>query len=422
MSVSSIQCPNCKSQISVDQVLTHQIEESLKQKFQAESEAEKIKYRKEMQEWKEEKEKTLAGDLTEKIKQEILATSQEESKRLQEKLEEKEKIIAESRQKELTFLKKEEELEQKSREMELTVQRQISEERGKIWEKAQVEFSEKHLLKEREQSQIIESLKRSLEDAQRKAAQGSQQLQGEVQELELEQLLKAEFPTDEILSVAKGINGADAIQKIHDSAGRNCGTIVWESKRTKNWSDGWISKLKEDLQLAKGDIAVLVTATLPENIKNFGYKEGIYVTNFDCLLSVAKVLRMVIIKEQSIKQSVVGKNEKMEVLYNYLSGNEFRQRIEAIVEAFSSMQMDLDQEKRAFQKLWAKREKEIERVINNTVGLHGELQGLMGTSLQSVKGLELDNFDLIATTEVIVSSDSQTIIQTSLIDEEKLGI
>lgn len=422
MSGTSIKCPNCHSEISVDEVLKHQLEESIKLEFKHEIEEQREEDRKKLVAWKEEQKKQLAEkeqalrlSLTEQLQKDLTAASLQETKTLKEQILQKNKQLEDSRSRELNLLKKEEELEHKAKEVELTLQRQLAEERQKIWAKAEAESTEKHLLKEREQQQVIESLKKSLEEAQRKATQGSQQLQGEVQELELEHVLKQEFPLDEILPVAKGVNGADVTQRVRDSSGRLCGTIVWESKRTKNWSDGWISKLKDDCQLAKGDLAVLVTAVLPDGIKNFGFKEGIYVTGFDCLLSVARILRMVIIKEQTIKLSVVGKNEKMEVLYNYLSGNEFRQRIEAIVAGFSSMKDDLEQEKRAFARIWAKREKEIDRVINNTVGMHGDLEALMGSSLPQIKGLELDNFEVVGTSRVMMSNDNKTVIQTEFL-------
>lgn len=407
MDVASIKCPNCQTEISVDQ-----IEESVRLKNKQEFEKEREEDRKKLLAWKEEKEKallerekSLRETLEKKLKKELNEQVSLESKRLGEELAQKTKQLEESKLRELGLLKKEGELAQKLKDADLEIQRKLTEERQKIWVKAEAEAVEKHLLKEKEQSQVIESLKKSLEEAQRKANQGSQQLQGEVQELELEQVLKSEFPYDEITPVAKGVSGADVTQKVRDTQGRLCGCIVWESKRTKNWSEGWLSKLKEDSQLVKGDIAVLVTSVLPEGIKNFGLKDGIYVTNFECFTAVAKILRTVVIKEQSVKMSVVGKNEKMEVIFNYLSGNEFRQRVEAIVEAFSSMKDDLEQEKRAFQKIWAKREKEIDRVINNTVSMHGDLQGLMGASLPQIRGLELDNFKLIAASEVVVSAE-----------------
>src|SRR3989344_7143744 len=253
---------------------------------------------------------------------------------------------------------------------------------------------EEHRLKDAEKDKQIEGMRKTIEELQLKANLTSQQLQGEVLELELEQLLCKEFPYDEILPVAKGIRGADVMQKVFDTNGKACGTIIWESKRTKAWSEEWVVKLKDDLRSSKADIAILITTILPQGVKNFVFRDGIYVTSFDCLIPVAQLIRSSLIQLFITKLINVGKNEKMEVIYNYLSGNEFRQRIEAIVEAFSSMREDLTQEKKVFTKLWSKREKEIDRVISNTIGMHGDLQGLMGASLPEIKALSVASLDL----------------------------
>lgn len=345
--MASIICPNCKVEISVDEALTH----SIAKKYEKEKQLELAKYRSQMETWQAEREKKF-------------------------------------------------ELEKKT--FELEKQRSLDQERKKVQEEISQILLEEHRFKDAEKDKMMLSMKKTIEELQLKANLTSQQLQGEVLELEMETALKAGFPVDDIFPVGKGISGADVLQKVRNQNGLFCGMIVWESKRTKNWTDSWILKLKEDMQKSKGDIAVLVSAVLPDEIKNFGLKDGVYVTNFDCFLAVARVLRGIIIKEQGIRASVVGKNEKMEVIYNYLSGSEFRQKIEAIIEAFSLMKQDLEQEKKVFQKLWAKREKEIDRVINNTVGMHGDLQGLMGASLPAIKGLELDSFEYIKSSDVLV--------------------
>ena len=210
-------------------------------------------------------------------------------------------------------------------------------------------------------------------------------------ELELEQLLQHEFPFDEIISVAKGVNGADVLQKVCDPRGKVCGTIAWESKRTKAWSEGWISKLKDDQRAAKADVAVLVSTILPNGIRSFGYHDGIYICAFEVIIPLALLLRATLIQITETKQAHVGKNEKMEILYNYLSGPEFRGRVETIIEAFTAMRTQLEQEKRVYVKLWAQREKQIERVVTSTVGMHGDLKGLMGVALPEIKDLTLES-------------------------------
>ncbi|MEW6616793.1 MAG: DUF2130 domain-containing protein [Thermodesulfobacteriota bacterium] len=232
-------------------------------------------------------------------------------------------------------------------------------------------------------SEIDKQLKR------RKAEQGSMQTQGEVLELDLEAHLKICFPVDEIEPVPKGMRGADILQKVYSRSGQHCGAIIWETKHTKAWSDGWLSKLKDDQRDVKAEIAVIVTEALPKGINSFAQLEGVWVTNFMLASSLAEVLREGLIELSQAKLSAIGKNEKVEAIYNYLSGPEFKQKVEAIVEAFKSMKEDLDQEKRAMTRIWAKREKQIERVIMNTAGMYGDMQGIIGATLPQIKILEI---------------------------------
>ena len=251
-------------------------------------------------------------------------------------------------------------------------------------------FSEEHRLKDMEKEKKISDMLKTIEELKRKGEQGSMQTQGEVLELDLEALLRSRFPTDEIEPVPKGIRGADILQRVHNRSGQLCGTIIWESKRTKAWSDGWIAKLKDDQREVKAEIAVIVSETLPSGVKAFTQMEGVWVADFTLAASLAEVLRSGLTQLALAKLSAVGRGEKMDVIYNYLSGPHFRQRVEGIVEAFKSMKEDLDQEKRAITRTWAKREKQIERVINNTAGMYGDIQGIIGASLPEIKILELD--------------------------------
>ena len=225
------------------------------------------------------------------------------------------------------------------------------------------------------------------DELRRKLQQGSQQTQGEVLELELEELIRSAFPADQIEPVAKGRNGADVIHKVFTKSGHFCGTIVWELKRTKSWSDGWIAKLKDDQRLTKAEIAILVSEALPKDCQHFAQISGVWVASPQCAISLAVALRKQLTEIAMTKLAAVGKNEKMEVLYQYLSGIEFKQRVEAIVEAFIEMQEDLQEERRVVEKRWAKREKQIQRVVLNTSGMHGDLQGLIGSSLQEIPAL-----------------------------------
>ena len=255
-------------------------------------------------------------------------------------------------------------------------------------EQAKKEAEEGLKLKVMEKEQTIASMQTQIEELKRRAEQGSQQLQGEVQELELEALLRAKFPRDTIEPVPKGEFGGDALQRVMGPLGQLCGTILWESKRTKNWSDGWLVKLRDDQRTAKADIAIIVSQTLPKDVESFDLVDGIWVTNAKSVFSLAVALRHSLIELASARQALDGQQTKTEMVYQYLTGPRFRHRVEAIVEAFSSMQEDLDREKKAITKQWAKREEQIERVMQATVGMYGDLQAIAGKSLQEIEGLE----------------------------------
>src|SRR3989344_2405655 len=414
MNPNIIKCPNCKKEISIPDALSHE----LQKKFEIDREKEREEERKQMLEWKEKiaresklESKKEIEDLKIKIKEEELA----ETKLLKEELSKQKEEAQKAKDQELLLRKKTNELEEREKNFELEKQRQLDEERAKIRQQTAESLLKEHQMRDAEKNKQMEDMKRKIEELQQKANLTSQQLQGEVQELELEEFLKKEFPLDDILPVAKGIKGADASQVVRDQMWRTVGTIIWESKRTKNWSEEWVAKLKDDMRLVKGDVAILVSSVLPSGIKHFGPKDGIYLTSYECLLSVATMIRIYLIREYQTKKSVVGKNEKMEVIYNYLSGNEFRQKVEAIVEAFSVMKEDLEKEKRMFMQSWAKREKQIEKVISNTIGMHGDLQGLMGSSLPQITGLtieetqiQIDDVMTVSQTKTTVTADNFT--------------
>ena len=219
--------------------------------------------------------------------------------------------------------------------------------------------------------------------------QGSQQSQGETLELELETKLRSEFPTDTVTEVKKGQRGADVIQTVIDKLGRSCGSIIWESKNAQ-WTDGWIAKLKEDQRQSKSDIAVLVSVNLPTGVETFSYKDGVWIASWKHFLPLALALRFNLVSIHHERQSAEGKDEKMKVLYNYLTGNEFKHRVEGIVEAFGNLQTELEREKRWFSVKWAKQEKEIRKVMDHTHGMYGDLQGVIGKSLPDINTLELE--------------------------------
>jgi hypothetical protein len=233
-------------------------------------------------------------------------------------------------------------------------------------------------------------MQKQIEDLKRKSEQGSQQLQGEVQELQLEGLLRANFPHDGIVPVPKGEFGGDTIQQVATPFGQQCGKILWESKRTRNWSDGWLQKLRDDQRAAKADAAILVSQALPKSIELFGQIDGVWVTAPKCAVAVAMAIRHALIEVTMARKSGEGQQTKMEAMYHYLTGPRFRHRVEAIVEKFTDMQADLERERRAMQKAWAKREAQIQGIIQATSGMWGDMQGIAGRSLQEIEGLDFD--------------------------------
>jgi hypothetical protein len=228
-------------------------------------------------------------------------------------------------------------------------------------------------------------MQRQIEDLRRKAEQGSQQLQGEVQEIELEAVLRAKFPRDIIGAVPKGEFGGDVLQRVTGPLNQYCGAILWEAKRTKNWADGWVAKLREDQRRAKADVALIVSNALPKGVQTFDHVDGIWVTDFRCAVPVAIALRQSLIELAAARQAGQGQQAKKDLVYQYLTGPRFRQRIEAIVEKFADMQSDLDKERKAMIRLWAKREAQIRGVVEATAGMYGDLQGIAGTALEEIE-------------------------------------
>jgi hypothetical protein len=256
-------------------------------------------------------------------------------------------------------------------------------------EQARKEAEESLKLKVAEKDQTIASMQKKIEELKHRAEQGSQQLQGEVQELELEDLLRSKFPFDTIEPVAKGEFGGDVVQRVIGANGQQSGAILWESKRTKNWSDTWLPKLRKDQRTAKAEIAIIISQALPKDVETFETIDGVWVTHPRTTIPVAAILRQSLIEVALARQANEGQQTKTEMVYQYLTGPRFRQRVEAIVEAFSTMQADLDKERKAIMKQWAKRDEQINRVMQATVGMYGDLQGIAGKTLQEIEGLDL---------------------------------
>lgn len=404
-------CPSCKAEIKLTESLAAPIIESTRLEYErrlAQKDADFAKREASIREREEALSKAMDSiddQVAEKLRQERVKISAEEAKKaklvlaadldqksreiadLQEVLKQREEKLAEAQKVQAELIRKQRELDDAMRELDLTVEKRVQEGLDITREQARKEAEEQLKSKVMEKEHTIVSMQRQIEELKRKAEQGSQQLQGEVHELELEAVLRAKFPLDSIEPVPKGEHGGDIFQRVVGTIGQTCGTILWEVKRTKNWSDGWLIKLREDQRTAKAEVAVIISHVLPKGVETFELIEGVWVAHPRAALPIAMILRHTLIEVASARQASEGQQSKMEMVYQYLTGPRFRLRVQAIVEAFSSMQEDLDREKKAITKQWAKREEQIERVMQATVGMYGALQGIAGKTLQEIEGL-----------------------------------
>lgn len=422
MTEPTITCPNCQTEIRLTESLAapliaatkKQFEQQLSQKDEEIAKREQGIRDKEklVAEAKRNLDAQVADQVAAQLKSERTRVIEEESRKakqaaaneleskarelldLQEVLKARDAKLAEAQHAQAELIKKQRELDDAKRELELTVEKRVQESLGDVREKAKREAEEGLKLKVMEKDQTIASMQQKIEELKQKAEQGSQQMQGEVQEIELENLLRVKFPFDTIEPVPKGEIGGDVLQRVVNQSGQASGTILWESKRTKNWSDGWLTKLREDQRTAKAEISVIVSQVLPKGVESFDVVDGVWVASPRAAIPVATVLRHTLLQVTMARQVSEGQQTKTEMIYQYLTGPRFRHRVEAIVEAFSTMQEDLDKERKAIMKQWAKREAQIERVMGTTVGMYGDLQGIAGKSLQEIKGLEFEGLEL----------------------------
>jgi hypothetical protein len=381
MAEQSIVCPHCKKKILLSKALTGQIEEKLRKDFEAEAK----KRETEMENGYNQK-LAAAKRQAEKKAKDSLAVDLAE---LRQQVSEKDDQLEKARGQELGLRKRQRELEDKEKAMDLELARKVDEERRKVEGEVVARLTEENRARDLAKDKKLADLTKEIEDLKRSAEQGSQQTQGEAIEEELERILCANFPYDQIEPVAKGVKGADIVQCVNTSSGQPCGTIIWEAKNTKNWNDEWIPKLKDDQRVLRAEIAVLASMVLPKGISHFANIDGVWVTDFSTVLGVASALRANLTEVALTKFAAEGKSSKMEVLYGYLSGVEFKQRVEAIVESFVSMNEDLAREKRAMETAWSKREKQIQRVIQNVAGMYGDMKGIIGATLPQIESLEL---------------------------------
>ncbi len=391
--LNQITCPNCGHHFNAEQALSVQVETRLRneynQKFKglaAQKDQELSQKLSEELKKQAENQKKLEVELKEKVKLDF----ETQLKNSSEELDAKRKEVFTLKNREIELLKKEQQLVEQNQIFELDLQKKLIEERKLIEETAKQKAEADALFKLKEKDMKLEQLMDQLEIMKKKAEQGSMQLQGEVQEVALEELLTSTFPFDTISEVGKGVKGADIIQTIHNKVGQECGTIIYESKRTKAFSSDWIDKLKADLRSQKSDIAVIVTETMPREMDKFGQKDGIWICTYEEVKGVAAVLRESLIRIHEIKSSQDNKGDKMQHLYDFLTGNEFRHHIESIVEGFSSMQSALQKERLAMERMWSEREKQLSKVLLNMSGMYGSIKGIAGNAIGEVKLLSLD--------------------------------
>lgn len=427
MSDPIITCPNCKTEIKLTESLAAPLIESTRLQYEktiADKDADIVKREaaiREQQATITKVQESIDEQIAEKLKAQRVTIAAEESKKarllladdleskireltdLQEVLKQRDEKLAEAHKTQAELIRKQRELDDAKREMELTIEQRIQEALTPMRDQARVEAEEGFKLKVSEKEQTILAMQRQIEDLKRRAEQGSQQLQGEVQELELEAVLSTKFPLDLIEPVPKGEHGGDVLHRILGPLGQPCGTILWESKRTKHWSEGWLQKLREDQRAAKAEMAVIVSHVLPKDVETFDLIDGIWVTNPRSTIPVAIVLRHALIELAVARQAGEGQQTKMEMVYQYLTGPRFRHRVEAIVEKFTEMQEDLDKERKTMTRLWAKREGQIRTVIDSTAGMYGDLQGIAGRTLQEIEGLDVR---LLTSAETDINGDS----------------
>jgi hypothetical protein len=416
MATTMITCPSCGNEFAPNDAIRDQLQKELRQQmkeWQVKKEEEfKLKetsFQKQLSAKEEElikrvaeEKKKLQQDLEQSIRKSINEDYENQLKLLQQSAANNEEKLKEARRKEFEFIQKEQQLKRKEEELELNLQRKIIEERErlaieirKIEDQKKEQLENDYKLKLAEKDKQLEDQKKLAEEMKRRAEQGSMQLQGEVQELFLENILHTTFPHDKIVPVGKGVRGADCIQTVCNPFGNECGKIIYESKRTANFSADWIDKLKADMRSQSADIAVIVTQTLPKDMDRFGERDGVYICTFTEVRSLATVLRTSILKIFMLTKSQENKGDKMHMLYDYLTGNEFSEQWKAIREGFLQMKMSIQRERDAMEKLWKAREKQLEKVLLSAAHIQGSVEGIAGSDAVNLNLLEDERYNLL---------------------------
>ena len=402
-----IKCPKCGTQIKISAALSQQAKDEIEKvhklelgKIQTQMKKQEEEFEKRKKSFLDKQKRAFEVKQTEIEKQAREQAEQKASEKfrlelkdLKERDEENNKRIREREDEILETRKKAREAEEEARKAKLETEKKLEKEIGRIKEETKAEAlkkaDEEHRLKDLEKDKKISDLAKALEEAKRKAEQGSQQNQGEVLELDLEKILPQNFVYDLIEPIAKGVSGADIIQRVRSKSGAGCGSILFEVKQTKNWSDGWVAKLKDDLRQIKANIPVLVSMVLPKEMDGFGFYQGIWVSSPKHVIALVMSLRKGLIAAAYERSVQTGKGKKSELLFEYVSSHEFRQKVEALVEVYNEMQEQINKERIALERSWSRREKQVIRLMQNTAGMYGDMQGLVGSSLGEIKGLEL---------------------------------
>lgn len=376
---TSIRCPKCGHELEITEALTSEIQRKLISELSK-------KHSSELEDMRRNTESRLKKQLSEESNKEISL--------LEKRLSEKNLEVEKFREYEIKLREDTRRLEEREKSLRLEVSRKIDEEKKKLEETILRHAQEEYRLKDMEKEKIIRDLQKSLEDAQRKASQSSQQLQGEVQELDLEESLRQNFIFDVIEAVGKGVRGADVRQTVRTQRGNSCGIILWESKRTKAWSDEWIGKLKDDLRVSKANIPIIVTSQLPsEAAKGFGVKGGVYIVSYSLMMPVAELLRQKLIDIAREKFVVQNRGSKADELYSYITSHDFRQQIESTVEVYQEMHQQIMKERALYERSWKTRETQAQRLMQATAGIIGSMRGLVGQSIPQIKGMDTDEVD-----------------------------
>jgi len=377
----SIRCPSCRAEIPLTEVISHQIEEQLGAKLAREVAAREAELRREF-----EQEKAAGEAELERRAEEKVATALAD---LGSRVAEQDAQLREARERELGLLREKRKHDEEKEKLGLELARRLDEERAKIAAEVRRAASEEHRLELRQKELQVEQMKRQIKDLQESAEQTRAGLLGEAQEREIEDVLRERFRADKIEPVKSGVRGADVLQSVYSPRGDDCGRILWESKRARNWSNGWISKLKDDQGAAGADAAVLVCSALPSDVRHMELVEGVWVVGFPYATCVAQALRAGLIGIAHARSIDANRDNSLHEIYDYLTSNDFGRRVRAMVEAFVEMKSDLDSERRSLERMWSKRAKQLDALALNTAGMYGELEALIGTALPAIETLEL---------------------------------